>query len=165
MGGKFIFVRVAVIFLMITSFVVFMGSPVFAQGQCQVIRIDKSGGGAGAEAELSPKSATVSVGTCTVWVNFYRNMDVQVTFHDGRACEEATVGASSFQIFNMPAGEVCYASKSLILGKSASLVWEKPGEYEYTITATSRQSTEAQEPIGPVMTEGVVIVKEAGEKK
>lgn len=122
-----------IILLLVITF--FVGSSYVSAGNmCQIIRIEKGKGGGGTRVELYPERITVPVGTCTVWVNLIASEEVQVSFRENvKECVMATEASTGFKELNIKTGETCYITDKLPRGKTASLFWNKPGVYKYTI--------------------------------
>jgi hypothetical protein len=154
MGTSF---KKAAIFLIFASIFIFIGSVVFAE-ECQLIQLNLEKAGAGSQINIAPKSITVPVGTCTVWVNFIKDNEVTVSFRDNaKKCQASTVATKEFGLMDLKEGESCFLSQPLALGSSTSLIWSQPGEYKYTIQYASKVPTDQL--IGPVLGEGVIIVE------
>ena len=127
---------------------------------CQIIRIDESRGGNGPRLEINPEKITVPVGTCTVWINWATGKDVQVSFRENaKACVESTGPVSEFKFEELKSGESCFISVTLPRGKTASLVWNKPGVYKYTLEAAPIAAVQGGLGITKILSEGVIEVK------
>jgi outer membrane protein OmpA-like peptidoglycan-associated protein len=150
------------IFLLACVFLMIGSSQVFAQN-CQIIRIDDASKvykgttetGAtsleGVKLRIFPEKVTVPVGTCTVWISWLDQGDIQVSFVEGtKAC---VFSAEGFIQKEVKPGEACYIAEKVGKGKTASLTWEKPGVYTYTVELIA--ATIGRE---KPMTEGVVEV-------
>lgn len=125
---------------------------------CQIIKIEEVKGAAVTRVEIIPEKITVPVGTCTVWINWVARKEVQVSFRENaKQCIFSTEASTGFSENELKAGETCYISESLPRGKTASLVWSKPGLYKYTIELEN-PTTSLNLP-GKVSTEGVIEVK------
>lgn len=130
-----------------------IGSLAHAQ-MCQVIRIDQTKGGGSTRIEIAPEKITIPVGTCTVWINWVKNKEVQVSFRENaKHCILSSGSASGFQEMELKGGESCYISDTLPLGKSASLLWDKPGLFKYTLEFAGHDHNTT----GPVV--GIIEVK------
>jgi hypothetical protein len=159
MGTKGNCVKKAAIFLIVVSIFTFISSGVFAEQECRLIQISGEVQGVGSQIIISPKTLTVPVGTCTVWISFIKAIDqVTVSFRENaKACTSSTEESKDFGLTDLKAGESCYLSRPLALGQSSSLIWTKPGEYKYTIQFASKVPN--NQIIEPVKAEGVIIVK------
>jgi hypothetical protein len=150
-------VKKAAIYLIVASMFVFIGSVVFAE-ECQLIQLSMEKQGAGSLVNIAPKSVTVPVGTCTVWVNFIKGSEVTVSFREkAKACMESTASQKEFGLFDIKPGESCFLSQPIGLGSTTSLIWSTPGEYKYTIQYVSKIPKEQL--LGDVLGEGVIIVE------
>jgi hypothetical protein len=149
----------AAIFLIVVCMFVFIGSVVFAEQECRLIQISGEVQGAGSQIVISPKTLTVPVGTCTVWISFIKAIDqLTVSFRENaKACVASTEASKDFGLMDLKEGESCYLSRPLALGQSSSLIWTKPGEYKYTIQFASKVPN--SQIIEPVKAEGTIIVK------
>ena len=117
---------ICIIFLLFAS--------ISTANMCQVIRIEDEKSGAGTKVELYPEKITVPVGTCTVWINWITKGEVQVSFRENvQQCILSSKSPSGFSELKLKEGESCYVSDTLPMGKTASLFWNKPGTYVYTI--------------------------------
>ena len=154
MGTSF---KKASIFLLVVSMFVFIGSVVFAE-ECQLIQLNLEKAGAGSQINIAPKSITVPVGTCTVWVNFIKDNEVSVSFREkAKACQSSTESTKEFGLTELKPGESCFLSRPLALGSSTSLIWSQPGEYKYTIQYASKLPK--GQILGDVLAEGVIVVE------
>jgi hypothetical protein len=153
-------VKKAAIFLIVVSVFTFMGSLAFAEQECRLIQISGEVQGAGSQIIIAPKSLTVPVGTCTVWISFIRANDQQLTVsfrENAKACVASTENPKEFGLTDLKTGESCYLSRPLGMGQSASLIWTKPGTYKYTLQFTSKMPND--QVLMPVQAEGEIIVK------
>ena len=141
-------------------FVLFAFSIVSAD-TCQIIRIEEGRGGTGTRLEIIPANLTVSAGTCTVWINWVTGKEVRVSFREkAKACATSTGPVSGFKIIEgLKAGESCFLSESLPRGKTASIVWKKPGVYKYTLEASGSAVSGGIGLAGPILANGVIEVK------
>ncbi|MBT8339444.1 MAG: hypothetical protein HKP58_00425 [Desulfatitalea sp.] len=144
-------------FLFFMGVVLIMGQGVlFASETCQIIRIEKASPSAGRQIEIFPNKATVPVGSCTVWMNWVVKGEVQVSFRENaQACISSTKSSSGFSKGKSNSGESCYMTEKLARGKTASLYWDKPGVYKYTIELTGVTSDKPNS----LMATGIIEVK------
>ena len=150
---KTVVVMVCAVLLLCTSLA-------YAGDSCQVIKIRKKGAGGGSNVQIFPEKVTVPVGSCTVWVNFIRSGNVQVSFRENaKQCILATDAATGFKEVKLKVGEACYFSEVLPHGKTASLFWTKPGTYEYTIETPSDTGTSTVNYVSNIVAKGVIEVK------
>jgi len=128
---------------------------VYAGDNCQLIKITKEKAGGGTSVRITPEEITVPVGTCTVWINFVRDGKVQVSFRENaKQCILSTDAATGFEELKLETGESCYYSDVLPHGKTASLVWTKPGIYKYTL-----ETPKGKDYAGNIIAEGLIEVK------
>ena len=134
---------------------------VYAGDKCQLIRIEMGKGGAGSRLEIFPQNITVPVGACTVWINFVQRGEVQVSFRENaKVCKMSTEASQGFDLSELKNGESCYISEKLPRGKTASLVWTKPGIYKYTLDAPAAAVGSAVKLHGgDIMAEGIIEVQ------
>lgn len=133
-------------------------STVYAEDICQLIQIRLEQAGGSSNLKIFPEKITVPVGTCTVWINFVRPHEVQISFReDAKKCVMATDPSTGFKEVKLKTGEACYLSETLPRGKTASLVWTKPGIYKYTLEVPPSKGLEFD--IKNVLAEGVIEVK------
>ena len=135
-------------------------SMVYAEESCEIIRITKIQAGGGSRILIRPEKVTVSVGTCTVWINLVRRGDLRVSFRENaKQCILSTDEATGFEELKLEGGESCYASETLPRGKTASLVWSTPGTYKYTLeTPATTTKTGTQISVRNIHAEGVIEV-------
>lgn len=153
---KLSFKTTTVLFLL-GSALLLGSSMVYAGGSCQIIRITKDKAGGGSSILINPKKARVSVGTCTVWINFIRQGDVHVSFRENaKQCMVSTDEATGFSEMKLETGESCYVSEKLGRGKTASVVWSTPGTYKYTLETPAMTGTTFY--AGDIQAEGVIEV-------
>ena len=154
---SFSFKTSAILFLL--SSVLLLGtSTVYAEESCQLIQIRLEKAGGGSNIEIFPEAITVPVGTCTVWINFVRRQKVLVSFRDNvKQCIMATDPLTGFTEVKLKTGESCYLSETLPRGKTASLVWSKPGIYKYTLEVPATIGSVFD--TTNVLAEGVIEVK------
>ena len=127
--------------LSIACVFVFLCNCIAAAEMCQIIRIDQTKGGGADRIELFPEKITVPVGTCTVWINWIKDEEIHVSFRENaKQCILSTEAPSGFEEQKLKSGESCYISEKLSRGRSASLVWSKPGTYKYTLEYADKGS-------------------------
>jgi hypothetical protein len=145
--------------LFLVSAVLFLGSSIVSAAEkCQIIRIQEGKGAGGTRLEIFPEKITVPVGTCTVWINWINDRDVRVSFRENaKQCILSTEASTGFEELGLTSGESCYISEKLPRGKTASLVWTKPGIYKYNLEYPGSTSQEGY--FGNIMAEGVIEVK------
>lgn len=131
------------IFLLACVFLMMGSAQVFAEN-CQIIRVDDARSALktstvsgrsleGVKLRVFPEKVSVPVGTCTIWINWLDAGDIQVSFVEGtKAC---VFSAEGFVQKEVKPGESCYIAEKVGKGRTASLTWEKPGEYTYTVEA------------------------------
>lgn len=130
----------------------------YAADTCQIIRIEEGKGAGGTRIEIFPDKITVPVGTCTVWINWVANRDVHVSFRENaKQCVMSSGEATGFEELEIKPGESCYMSDKLPRGKTASVVWEKPGIFKYQLEAPRKSSQVGYS--GDIIAEGVIEVK------
>jgi hypothetical protein len=131
----------------------------YAAERCEIIKIEKASPSAGSRLEISRKTLSISAGSCTVWMNWVEKGEVQIVFRENaKACILATDSPSGFHEGELKAGELCYFTDPLPLGKTASLYWSKPGVYRYTVEMVGQQKN-APVTVKNPMAEGVIEVK------
>ena len=109
--------------------------------------------------EIIPEKITVAVGTCTVWINWVTGREVRVSFRENaKQCTLSTEASTGFDELELKSGESCYISETLPRGKTASLVWTKPGTYKYNLEAL-RKATTLGAYSGDIIAKGVIEVK------
>ena len=151
------------IFLLACVFLMMGSSLVFAE-KCQIIRVEDaskvykgSTTSAGTTLEgvklaVFPEKVTVPVGTCTIWINWMDQGAINVSFTEG--VKTCVFSASGFIQKEVKPGESCYLAESVGKGRTASLTWEKPGQYTYTVELVA-PTIGKEKP----MIEGVIEVK------
>jgi hypothetical protein len=146
------------VLVMVCAVLLLCSSMAYAGDGCEFIKVIKERAGGGSSVRISPEKITVPVGTCTVWINFIRDENVQVSFRENaKQCILATDAATGFQEIKLKTGEACYYSETLSHGKTASLLWSKPGIYKYTLEIPATTGTIYY--VGDIQAEGVIEVK------
>ncbi len=152
--GKLGFKATMISFL-VSTVLVLSTCMVYAGDNCQLIKITKEKAGGGSSIQISPEKITVPVGTCTVWINFIRDGQVQVSFRENaKQCMVSTSAPTGFKELKLETGESCYFTDPLPFGKTASLYWHEPGIYKYTLEAPKGKQYESN-----ILAEGVIEVK------
>jgi len=148
----------AVLFL--ASAALLLGSSlVYAADDCRIIRIKKDIGSGITRIQIVPEKLTVSVGTCTVWINRVMDREVRIGFKENaKQCRLSTDAHTGFKELDLKAGESCYYSERMPRGKTSSVVWTQPGIFKYQIETSSNQ-TAGQGFVGEIEAEGVIEVK------
>jgi hypothetical protein len=142
--------------LIISCAFLLLGSSLAQADVCQIIRIEHAIGHGVSRIEIFPEKITVPVGTCTVWVNWIDVGEVQISFRENvKSCILAIESPSGFKEAELKTGETCYLSDSLRRGRSASLLWKKPGVYKYTLELTKSRVTTSP----TRLTTGIIEVK------
>ncbi len=148
----------AVLFLASAALLLSTGI-VYAEGSCQIIRIEQEKGVGGSRIDIYPAKVTIPVGTCTVWINWVEFKEVQVSFReDAKVCMLSTVTPVGFEELKLKDNESCYISESLPRGKTASLNWAKPGIFKYVLEAPGSRGTATTGFSGNILAKGVIEV-------
>jgi len=131
----------AFIFALSTTLVLVDHSSIDAQEQ-QLVRI--LGGISTGASELrkpitiEPPTMTVSKGAVVTWLNWSRNSEcVQVSFEDGKTCEDASSAPSGFSMNT----KGCYVTSWITFGGTSSLHFTEPGTFVYTVEAKTGGET------------------------
>jgi hypothetical protein len=161
MKNKILCFKTTVALLLVSAVLMLVSSPLQAADLCQVIRIEQEKGSGGTRLEIYPEKITVPVGTCTVWINWAAKQEVKVSFQENaKQCIISTEASTGFQELELKDGETCYVSESLPKGRTASLVWKKPGVYKYTLElGTPKMGGVHGGYTGIVKAQGVIEVK------
>jgi len=132
---KRVVIVTALLFVLSTTFVLIDHAPIDAQEQ-QLVRI--LGGISTGAGELSkpitiePPTMTVSKGAVVTWLNWSRNSEcVQVSFEDGKSCDDASDAPSGFSMKS----DGCYVTSWITFGGTSSLHFTEPGTFTYTVEA------------------------------
>ena len=71
-----------------------------------------------------------------MWINWVTDKEVRVSFRENaKQCIMSSEASTGFDELDIKPGESCYISETLPRGKTASLVWTKPGIYKYHLEA------------------------------
>ena len=131
----------ALFFAMSTTLVLVDHGSIDAQEQ-QLVRI--LGGIATGAGEMTkpitiePSTMTVSEGAVVTWLNWSRNSEcVQVSFEDGKACDDASDAPSGFDMKT----DGCYVTSWITFGGTSSLHFTEPGTFTYTVEAKTGGQT------------------------
>ena len=158
MSNKKLRFKTTAALLLVGAFLLFCGSLAYAGDRCQIIRVEEMKGAGQHRIDIFPSRITVPVGTCTVWINFMKAGDVHVSFRENaKQCIMSSGAATGFEELEIKPDETCYISEKLPRGKTASLVWTKPGIYKYTLEAPRKRAQVGYS--GNTITEGVIEVK------
>ena len=153
------FKTTAVLFLVSAALLLSSGM-VYAEGSCQIIRIQQEKGAGGSRIDIYPAKVTVPVGTCTVWINWVESKEVKVSFReDAKVCMLSTASPQGFEELKLKDNESCYISETLPRGKTASLHWTKPGIYKYVLEAPGAIGLGESGYSGNILANGVIEVK------
>ena len=122
-------IQVAVCFLMsVAMMLLFIGSTVFAQPQCRIIRIyDEATTGAGEVIRIEPQTVVTEGSTCVIWVNLGK-ASMKVSFKEGQQCIDASSAASGFTLV-----DGCYVTNWVPSGGTSSITFTGKGTYEYDV--------------------------------
>lgn len=131
----------ALFFALSTTLVLLDHGSIDAQEQ-QLVRI--LGGistGAGEMTKpinVEPPTMTVSKGAVVTWLNWSRNSEcVQVSFEDGKTCDDASDAPSGFDMKT----DGCYVTSWITFGGTSSLHFTEPGTFMYTVEAKTGGQT------------------------
>ncbi len=81
---------------------------------------------------LDPPSLSVPKGTVVTWLNWSRNTEcVQISFEDGKRCEDGTDAPSGFSMRT----DGCYVTSWISFGGTSSLLFTEPGTFSYVVEA------------------------------
>jgi|GEM_PF-1329642 hypothetical protein len=81
---------------------------------------------------LDPPSLSVPKGTVVTWLNWSRNTEcVQISFEDGKRCEDGTDAPSGFSMRS----DGCYVTSWISFGGTSSLLFTEPGTFNYVVEA------------------------------
>jgi hypothetical protein len=100
-----------------------------AAEECRVVQI--SGIGSPVSIRIDPETLSVSKGTCVVWINWARAVEVKVMFREGQKCAAATKAPAGFRMDAMN----CLVTDYIPLGGTASLMFAEEGAYDYEVGA------------------------------
>jgi len=99
-------------------------------------------GAAESRLTITPEKITVPPDTCVVWVNWVQGDRVSVSFRENvKQCVASNASPTGF-ILNE--GETCYITEFLTRGKTASMYFNKPGVYKYTLELDGKPTVQKQ---------------------
>ena len=104
--------------------VLFVNQATVNAQECQIITIhDRED-----SIVLHPETISISKGTCVIWINWSTASEISIMFEQGKVCKDVVQASMNFKLDK----ENCFIS-NLILSKggTASLVYEKPGSFDY----------------------------------
>jgi len=147
MNMKKSYVGFAGILLMLGAVLLLSHRPIFAES-CQIVRITMEKGATESRLAVIPEKITVPPDTCVVWMNWVQGDRVSVSFRENvKQCVASTASPTGF---NLNEGESCYMTEFLTRGKTASMYFNKPGVFKYTLELEGKPT---------VQREGVIEVK------
>ena len=131
MSNKKLPFRTPTVLLLVGALLMIWGSPAYAGDRCQIIRVEEMKGAGQHRIDIFPSKITVPVGTCTVWINFMREGDVQVSFRENaKQCVLSTEAPTGFKTVDIKPGETCYVSESMPRGKDIESGMDKTGSIQ-----------------------------------
>lgn len=81
---------------------------------------------------LDPPTLSIPKGTVVTWLNWSRNSEcVQISFEDGKRCEDGTEAPSGFSMRT----DGCYVTSWISFGGTSSLLFTEPGTFSYVVEA------------------------------
>jgi len=87
---------------------------------------------------IEPPTMTISEGAVVTWLNWSRNSEcVQVSFEDGKKCDDASDAPSGFDMKT----DGCYVTSWITFGGTSSLHFTEPGTFMYTVEAKTGGET------------------------
>ena len=87
--------------LLLGALLLFCASLTYAADRCHFIRIEEVKGAGQHRIDIFPSKVTVPVGTCTVWINFMKEGEVQVSFRENaKQCVLSTEAPTGFKEFD-----------------------------------------------------------------
>jgi hypothetical protein len=137
---KFYVTSIGILFMV--SAVLLLGQSLVFAETCQIVRITAEKGAAGTRIEITPEKATVPLDTCVVWVNWVTECRVRVAFKEN--AKQCKLSTDSQVGFEMAEGEECYLTEYLTRGKTASMYFNKPGTFKYTLELEGKPAIKAE---------------------
>lgn len=101
--------------------------------ECRIVRILDEGAESG-RLNIEPESMWIPKGTCVIWVNWTNGYEVNVSFAEGKRCEDITESPVGFTI----SAQNCYVASAIPVGGTSSLRFMEAGQYEYEISGKER---------------------------
>lgn len=96
---------------------------------------------------LDPPDLYISTNTVVIWMNGYEGVEVQVSFDDGKACQDVTVSPTQLG-FSM--SQNCYVTSYIPYAATSSLKFTEAGTFKYTVSTQD----------GKVTTAGKIVVRD-----
>ena len=137
---KFYVTSTGILFLV--SAILLLGQSLVFAETCQIVRIMKEKGAAGTRIAIIPEKVTVPQDTCVVWMNWVTAGKVRVAFKEN--AKQCKLSTDSPVGFSMAEGEECYLTEYLTRGKTASMYFNKPGTFKYTLELEGKPAIKAE---------------------
>ena len=126
--NKYLFAAGICLIVFITLFVGVLTNVIAAE--CRIIRVTGEAASAGSKTlYLEPATVWVSKGDCVVWFNHVRDVEIKISFKEGKTCLDATSAPAGFKITE----ENCYVTSYIPMAGTSSLRFVKEGTYEFMV--------------------------------
>ena len=135
---KFVLVALAVLFLVAPNQLL--------AADASVIKIYKSSKEEG-KMVLDPPELYITSGTVVIWMNGFEGTELEVSFADGKACQDVTVSPAQWG-FKM--SKTCFVMSYIPYAATSSLKFTQAGTFKYTVTTMD----------GKTKTTGKIIVRD-----
>ena len=94
--------------------------------RCQIVRLLSNAG-------IDPPVLKINKGDCVVWLNQSWGWDFKIVFKEGKKCQDMTKAPVGFKMN----WKSCYVTDYLDYGRTASLLFDQPGTFDYQIEVTA----------------------------
>ena len=109
-----------------------MSQGISRAGDCRIVRVNATA--TYQDVNLEPSILVIDKGTCVIWFNKAAKSRVRIIFEDGKkVCEDVIEASMDFELDD----KNCFITKTYLppFG-TASLGFDKAGEYEYVVEIT-----------------------------
>lgn len=79
---------------------------------------------------LDPPDLFITSGTVVIWMNGFEGSELEVSFDEGKACQDVTVSPAQWG-FKM--SKTCYVMSYIPYAATSSLKFTQAGEFKYTV--------------------------------
>lgn len=121
---KFVLVAIGILFLVAPTQLL--------AADASVVKVYNSSKDAG-KMVLDPPDLFVSTGTVVIWMNGFEGSELEVSFDEGKACQDVTVSPAQSK-WGLKKSNTCYVMSYIPYAATSSLKFTQAGTFKYTVT-------------------------------